>query len=271
LIVELLGGIGANSLALVADAGHVLTDVVGIGLSLVAIWIAGRAPSEARTFGFLRAEILAAVANAFLLFAVSAFLIFEAWQRLNSPPSVDTPLMLAVAVLGGLANGTSLLLLRDAQAASLNMRGAYFEVLGDLIGSVAVVIAAVVIAVTGLVAADALATALIAILIIPRTAGLLRDSLDVLLEATPKGMNLAELRNHLLRAENVADVHDLHVWTITSGMRVASAHVVLADGANPASVLTELNQCLADDFDVEHSTIQLETPDRRRYEEAHHA
>jgi cobalt-zinc-cadmium efflux system protein len=164
----------------------------------------------------------------------------------------------------------SLVLLRDAQAESLNMRGAYLEVLGDLLGSVAVVVAAIVIAVTGFTAADAIASVVIGLLIVPRTWRLLRDAIDVLLEATPKGMNLSELRDHLLRAENVEDIHDLHVWTITSGMRVASAHVVMNDGASPAAVLDELNQCLAEDFDVEHSTIQLETSDRRRYEEVHH-
>jgi cobalt-zinc-cadmium efflux system protein len=172
--------------------------------------------------------------------------------------------------VAGLANGVSLVLLRQAQQVSLNMRGAYLEVLGDLLGSVAVVVAAVVIALTGILVADVIASAIIGLAIIPRTWNLLRESLDVLLEASPKGMDMAELRNHLLRAENVEDIHDLHVWTITSGMKVASAHVVISDEADPAAVLNELNQCLSDDFDVEHSTIQLETTDRRRYEEVHH-
>jgi cobalt-zinc-cadmium efflux system protein len=136
---------------------------------------------------------------------------------------------------------------------------------------VAVVGAAIVIALTGQTIADPVASVVIGLLILPRTWGLLREALDVLLEATPKGMRLAEVRDHLQRAEGVVDVHDLHVWTITSGMKVASAHVVLRDGANPAGVLSELNECLSSDFDVEHSTIQLETSDRRRYEEAHHA
>lgn len=267
---ELLGGLATNSLALIADAGHVFTDVVGVGLALGAIWMASRPPTDERTFGFYRAEILAAVINALLLFGVAAYVLYEAWQRLIEPQEVATGLMLAVAVAGGGANLVSLILLRRGQAESLNMRGAYLEVLGDLFGSVAVIVAAVVIIVTGFPAADTIASVVIGLLIIPRTWRLLRDAIDVLLEATPKGMKLAELREHLLRAENVEDVHDLHVWTITSGMRVASAHVVLRDGANPANVLDELNQCLADDFDVEHSTIQLETSDRRRYEEVHH-
>lgn len=269
-VVEIVGGLASNSLALLADAGHVFTDMVGVGLALAAIWIARRPASDARTFGFYRAEILGAVVNALLLFGVAAYILYEAWRRLQEPPAVATGLMLTVAVAGGAANGVSLLLLRRAQAESLNMRGAYLEVLGDLLGSVAVIIAALVIAFTGFTAADAVASVVIGVLIVPRTWGLLREAVDVLLEATPKGMRLAELREHLLRAEDVEDVHDLHVWTITSGMRVASAHVVLRDGANPASVLEELNQCLAEDFDVEHSTIQLETSDRRRYEEVHH-
>ena len=268
--IELIGGLATNSLALIADAGHVFTDVVGVGIALAAIWVASRPPTDERTFGFYRAEVLAAVVNALLLFGVAAYILFEAWQRLSEPPDVAAGPMLLVAIVGGGANVVSLMLLRDAQSESLNMRGAYLEIIGDLLGSIAVVVAAIVIVATGFTAADAIASAIIGVLIIPRTWKLLREAIDVLLEATPKGMKLSELRDHLLRAENVEDIHDLHVWTITSGMRVASAHVVISDGASPAAVLDELNQCLADDFDVEHSTIQLETTDRRRYEEAHH-
>jgi cobalt-zinc-cadmium efflux system protein len=270
-VVEAVGGVASNSLALIADAGHVFTDVVGVGLALAAIWIANRPPSDERTFGFYRAEILGAVINAVLLFGVAAYILFEAWRRLAQPPEVTGGLMLAVAVLGGAANGLSLALLRTARGESLNMRGAYLEVLGDLLGSAAVVVAAIIIALTGETVADPIASVVIGLLIVPRTWGLLREGLDVLLEGTPKGMRLAEVRDHLLRADGVEDVHDLHAWTITSGMRVASAHVVMRDRADPAKVLQELNECLATDFDVEHSTIQLETSDRRRYEEAHHA
>jgi len=270
-VVEVVGGLASNSLALLADAGHVFTDVVGVGLALGAIWIAARPASDERTFGFYRAEILGAVINAVLLFGVAAYVLYEAWRRLMEPPEVGSALMLAVALAGGAANAVSLWLLRRAQGESLNMRGAYLEVMGDLLGSVAVVVAAIVIALTGQTIADPIASALIGVLILPRTWGLLREALDILLESTPKGMRLAEVREHLLRARGVEDIHDLHAWTITSGMKVASAHVVLRDGADPAKVLEELNECLAEDFDVEHSTIQLETSDRRRYEEARHA
>jgi len=188
LIVETVGAVASNSLALLADAGHMLTDVSGIGLALLAIWFAGRAPTTGRTFGYLRLEIFAAVANAVLLFGIAAFILFEAWRRLSAPPEVASGLMMAVALLGLAANAISLHLLRDAQRESLNVRGAYLEVMGDFAGSAAVVIAAVVIAATGWVQADALASVVIALLILPRTFRLLRDATDVLLEATPKGI-----------------------------------------------------------------------------------
>jgi len=270
LVVEVVGGIVSNSLALLADAGHMLTDVAGIGLALFAIRLAARPASKERTFGWYRVEILAAVINAVLLFGVAVFVLFEAWRRLTAPPEVQGGLMLAVAIAGMAANGVSMWLLRDAQSKSLNMRGAYLEVLGDLLGSAAVVVAAVVIVFTGVWQADAIASAAIGLMIVPRTWKLLRDAVDVLLEATPKGVELAEVRRHILESDGVLDVHDLHAWTITSGMNVVSAHVVVEEGANPADVLDSLSTCLSDDFDVEHSTFQLETHDRRRTEEASH-
>jgi cobalt-zinc-cadmium efflux system protein len=270
LIVEVIGGIAANSLAVLADAGHVLTDVTGIGLSLAAMWIAGRPATDGRTFGYYRAEILAAVANAVLLVGVAAFILVSAIGRLDDPPEVQGGLMLALGVVGLIANGATVVLLRRSAAGSLNVRGAYLEVLGDLFGSVAVIVAAVVLALTGWQQADAVASIVVAILIVPRTVGLLREAIDVLLEATPRGMRLDDVRAHIIGAEGVADVHDLHAWTITSGLPVISAHVVLTPGAEPAQVLDELCACLAGDFDVEHSTFQLETVDRRRLESAAH-
>jgi cobalt-zinc-cadmium efflux system protein len=270
LVVEVVGGIAANSLAVLADAGHVLTDVTGIGLSLAAMWIAGRPATDGRTFGYYRAEILAAIANAVLLVGVAAFIVVSAIGRLDDPPEVQGGLMLALGVIGLIANGAAVLVLRRSQAGSLNVRGAYFEVLGDVFGSAAVIVAAVVIALTGWQQADAVASIVVALLIVPRTVGLLREAIDVLLEATPRGMRLEEVRAHIIGAEGVADVHDLHAWTITSGLPVISAHVVLTPDAEPARVLDELCACLAGDFDVEHSTFQLETVDRRRLESAAH-
>ena len=271
LVVEVVGGIAANSLALLADAGHMLADVAGVGMALLAIWFAGRGPTNGRTYGYLRVEILAAVTNAFLLFGVAAFILFEAWRRLSEPPDVASGLMLAVALIGLAANAGSLFLLRDAQRESLNIRGAYLEVMGDLAGSGAVIVAAIVIGLTGWTAADAVASALIGLLILPRTFALLREATDVLLEATPKGVDMDHVRRHILDAPGVVDCHDLHAWTITSGMNVVSAHVILDEGGDAATTLDALCACLSDDFDIEHSTFQLETADRRRSEERGHA
>ncbi len=271
LIVEVAGSVVANSLALLADAGHVLTDVVGIALALVAIWFAQRPATSGRTFGYLRLEILAAVTNSFLLFAIAAVVLFEAWQRLSEPPQIASGPMLGFALVGLAANAVSLLLLRNAQKESLNVRGAYLEVLGDLAGSVAVIVAALVITVTGWVGADTAASVLIGLLILPRTFSLLREATNILLEATPKGVDMGRVRAHILDAPGVVDCHDLHAWTITSGMNVVSAHVVIAENAEPPQVLDALCACLSDDFDIEHSTFQLETADRRRLEERSHA
>ena len=271
LVVEVAGGLASGSLALIADAGHMLADVSGMALALLAIWFARREPTTGRTFGYLRLEILAAVANAVLLFGVAAFILFGAWRRLSAPPEITSGLMLAVALLGLGANAVALYLLRDAQAESLNMRGAYLEVMGDFAGSAAVIVAAIVITATGWLQADIAASVVIAVLILPRTFALLRDATDVLLEATPKGIDMDHVRRHILDAPGVIGCHDLHAWTITSGMNVVSAHVILADGADPAITLDALCECLSDDFDIEHSTFQLETADRRRFEERSHA
>ena len=270
-MVEAVGGFASNSLALLADAGHMLTDVAGVGLALLAIWIGSRPASSERTFGYQRLEILAAVVNALLLFGVGAFILFEAIRRLAEPPDVASGLMIAVALVGLAANGASLWLLRDAQAQGLNARGAFLEVMSDFAGSVAVIIAGVVIVLTGFGAADAIASMLIGVLIFPRTWRLLRDAVDVLLEATPKGLDMALVRSHILEAPGVIECHDLHVWTITSGMNVVSAHVIVEPGAQPAAVLDHLCECLAGFFDIDHSTFQIETADRRRLEEVGHA
>jgi cobalt-zinc-cadmium efflux system protein len=270
LVVEVVGAALSGSLALLADAGHVLTDGAGIGLALLAIRFAARPASPQRTFGYYRLEILAAVVNAVLLFGVAGFVLVEAWRRLTDPPEVASGLMLGVAVFGLVANAASMWLLRHGQAESLNLRGAYLEVWGDLLGSVAVLVAAVVIAVTGFLAADPIASALIGLLILPRTWRLLREAVDVLLEAAPKGVDLAEVREHLIGTPGVTDVHDLHAWTITSGLPVLSVHVVLERGADAGKVLDGLGACLAGHFDIEHSTFQLEQPEHRGHEGATH-
>ena len=267
---ELVTGLVTNSLALLADAGHVFTDVAGTALALGAISLAARPASRERTFGFYRFEILAAVLNAVLLFAIAAFVLVEAWNRFQQTPQIASGPMLAVAAIGLAANVVSARLLSAGSQESLNMRGAYLEVLSDALGSAAVLVAALVIALTGFTRADAIASVVIGLLILPRTWSLLREAVDVLLEATPRGVNMEEVRKHILEAPGVRDVHDLHAWTITSGMNVVSAHVIIDKGASSPTVLDHLCRCLSSQFDIEHSTFQLEAEDRTRLEEAAH-
>jgi cobalt-zinc-cadmium efflux system protein len=266
LAAEVVAGIASNSLALLADAGHMLADVVGMALSLGAIAIASRPRTGGRTFGLYRLEIVAASLNAVLLLAISVVILIEAVRRFAAPPDVGSAIVLIVATGALVANAASLRLLGHGRQASLNIRSAYLEVLGDLLGSVAVLAAGLVIALTGWRQADALASIVIAVLIVPRTLAVLSESVDVLLEATPKGVDMAEVERHILEAPGVREVHDLHAWTITSGMNVVSAHVVLGPEGVPGDVLDHLGKCLSDDFDIDHSTFQLETPEHVRWE-----
>ena len=271
LVVEIVGSLLTNSLALLADAGHMLTDAVGVGLAVLATQFAAKPATAAKSFGYYRLEILAAVANAVLLFGVAGYILFEAYQRFSEPPEVQSLPMLAVAAIGLVVNLLSIRLLAAGAKSSLNMRGAYLEVLGDLLGSITVLVAGLVILTIDWTLADPIASILISLAILPRTWGLLREAVDVLLQATPKGVDLDDVRAHLLRGEGIIDAHDLHAWTLTSGMHVVSAHVVIEPTADAAEVLDEVCRCLSDDFDMEHSTIQLETTDRRRLEEGGHA
>jgi cobalt-zinc-cadmium efflux system protein len=274
-VVEVVGGLLSGSLALLADAAHMLTDSTGLIIALLGASLATRAASPRRTFGLQRAEVLAALANALLLVAVSVWVLLEAVERFAAPEPVQTGLMLVVAVIGAAANLAGLLILRRGQAESLNVRGAYLEVLGDLAGSVAVILAAVLIMITGWTRFDALASVAIFVLIIPRAWSLLRDVVDVLLEATPRGVDLDDVRRHITEVPGVVDVHDLHAWTITSGVPVLSAHVVVDDDCidrgQTGLVLDRLGECLQGHFDVEHCTFQLEPVGHRDHESAHHA
>ena len=266
LVIELIAGFAANSLALVADAGHVFADVSGLGLSLIAIRLAARRPTDGRTFGLYRLEIVAAAINAVLLLGIAIVVAVEAIRRFGAPPEVQPSVVIGVATFALAANLVSLRLLDPGQRESLTMRGAYLEIAGDLLGAVAVLVAGVVILVTGWRPADAVASLVVAVLIVPRTIRLLRDSVDVLLEATPKGVDLADVERHIREAPGVSDVHDLHAWTITSGMNVVSAHVVLMPDAQPGDILDHLGTCLSADFDINHSTFQLETPEHVLWE-----
>jgi cobalt-zinc-cadmium efflux system protein len=238
------------------------TDAVGIALALGAVTLAQRPARGRRTFGWQRAEILAAVANGLLLLGVAVYVLVQAVHRIGHPPEIGSGLMLGIAAVGLAVNLFGLALLHRGHQRSLNVRGAYLEVLGDALGSVAVIVAAVVIATTGWTPADTVASLAIGFLVLPRAWSLLREALDVLLEAAPKGVDLEEVRAHMLEVEGVTGVHDLHAWTITSGLPVLSAHVVVTDEALAAGhggrVLDALCACLGDHFDVDHCTFQLE-------------
>ncbi|MEU6477271.1 cation diffusion facilitator family transporter [Streptomyces sp. NPDC047017] len=262
MVVEIVGGVLADSLALVADAAHMATDALGLGMSLLAIHFANRPPSRNRTFGYARAEILAALANCLLLLGVGGYVLYEAVQRFLVPADTHGGLMIVFGLVGLVANSVSLTLLMRGQKESLNVRGAFLEVAADALGSLAVMISAAVILLTGWQAADPVASLAIGLLIVPRTVKLLRETLDVLLEAAPKDVDMDEVRSHILALEGVEDVHDLHAWTITSGMPVLSAHVVVSSEVLNAigheKMLHELQGCLGVHFDVEHCTFQLE-------------
>src|SRR5579859_8024815 len=243
-------------------------------LLLLAVVFATRPATQRRTFGYARAEILAAVANAVVLFGISVFIITEAARRLVSPPTVESPLLVVFGVIALAANAISLLILRRGQAQSLNIRGAFLEVASDALGAAAVIVTGVVIAATGFTRADPIAALLVGALILPRTWRLLADAIDVLLEASPRGIDLSEVREHLTGLTGVRDVHDLHAWTITSGLPVLSVHVavdpeVLADGRSGV-MLDALQECLRGHFDVGHSTFQLELAGHADHERPMH-
>lgn len=273
-VAEVVGGLLSGSLALLADAGHVLTDATGLVLALIGASLATRAATTRRTFGLQRAEVLAALGNALLLVAVAVAVLIEAVGRLRHPSPVDTTVMLVVAGGGALVNAVGLLVLRRGQAESLNLRGAYLEVLGDLIGSLAVLVAAGLIILTGRTFFDAIASLAIFVLILPRAWALLREVVDVLLEAAPRGVDLEDVRAHIRGVPGVVDVHDLHAWTITSGVPVLSAHVIVDEACiaqgRSGMVLDQLGRCLEGHFDVDHCTFQLEPVGHQAHEPAHH-
>ena len=263
-LVQIVVATLTGSLALFADAGHVLTDAIGVLMALIAITIGQRGGGrDARSsYGFHRAEVLAAGANGLILIGLCAVIVVGAVRRLSSPVDIDGGLVLAAGAVGLVANIVALLLLRSGARENLNVRGAYLEVLGDALGSIAVLVSATIIVATGWSAADPIASLVIAALIVPRAISLLREVGEVLLESAPRGVDLADLRDHIVGIPGVVDVHDLHVWTITSGMPVMSAHVVVAESVDQMSeaheVLDRLRSCLSEHFDVEHSTFQIE-------------
>lgn len=269
MIVQIVGAVLTGSLALLADAAHMFADASALVIALIASLVAAR-PADARnTYGYQRAEVFGALINAVLLIVLCVWIAVEAAGRLLHPADVEVSggLMLVVAIVGLAANAISMWLLSAAQRTSINVRGAYLEVLGDLIGSAVVIVAAIVIWTTGWMPADAVASLVIAVMIVPRAISLLREVFAVLGERVPEGTDVATIRAHLLDADGVVDAHDIHVWQLTRGAPVFTAHVVvepevLADGRS-AALLSRLQTCLADHFDVEHSTFQFEPTGHR--------
>jgi len=266
MLAEFVGGILTNSLALIADAGHMLTDAAAMALSLFAIWFACRPATAEKSYGYLRIEILAALFNGIGLALLSAFIFWEAWERFRSPPAVKVPLMLAIACAGLVVNAVCALVLHRSHHGNLNVRGAYAHVLGDLLGSVGAVAAGAVMLATGWYRADPLASAAVGVLILISAIRLVLQAVDVLLEAVPKHIDLEIVERELTAVAGVRSVHDVHVWTISSGVHLMTCHAVLDDGEHardPHAVLERLQDLVRSKFDIEHSTIQIEARDLR--------
>lgn len=274
LVVEVVGALVSGSLALLADAAHMLTDVAALALAFTAVVLGARPPTDSRTWGFRRLEVLAAAAQAAALLAVGGFVLVEAIRRLANPASVDWPVMLAFGVVGLVGNAAAIAVLAGSRTESLNLRAAFLEVLNDALGSAAVIAAAVVIAASGWTRADPVASLLIGVLIVPRTISLLRDSVNVLLESTPAGMQLSEVRAHLLQLPHVTDIHDLHATQVATGLPVLTVHAVVSDACfhdgHLMQLLDEVQDCLAGHFDIEHSTIQFEAASHADHERTAH-
>ncbi len=260
MVVEVVGGILSNSLALLGDAGHMLVDALSLGLSLFAMAIAKRPATPTRTYGYHRVEILAVLANGITIGLVSLYIFYEAYQRFLAPPMVKTPLMLVVATIGLIANLAGMLLLRRGRHRSLNIKAAFWHIIGDTISSVGVIIAGIIIAITGWGIVDPIIAVFIGCIILWGAVGLVRESVDILSEAVPKHIQLDKVIGAIKNIPGVEDVHDIHVWTITSGIHTLSAHLVVEDQkvSRSAEIVEAVNQGLAQHFNITHTTLQLE-------------
>jgi cobalt-zinc-cadmium efflux system protein len=261
MVAEAVGGWMTGSLALMADAGHMLADVAALALALIAMWFASRPATPSKTFGYYRLEILAALINGVALVLISFLIFFEAYQRWSEPPVVRSGLMMLIATGGLIINLACAWILHGDHKDDLNMRGAWLHILGDALGSVGAILAGALMSLYGWYTADPLFSSLIGLLIIWSSWHLIRDSTNILLEGTPAHINLAAVENAILQTEGVEDVHDLHVWTITSGREALSAHVIHVEAISQAELLKELRAKLADRFGLDHLTIQMETSD----------
>ncbi len=264
MVVEVVGGLLSDSLALLSDAGHMLTDVLGLGMALAAIQLASRGSGRSHhTFGLYRLEILAALANAVLLVGVAAYVIVEAIGRLDDAPEVLGGTMLTVATLGLAANLAAFALLRHGAKESINVEGAYLEVLADTVGSVGVIVGGILIQVTGWTWIDPLVGVAIGLWVLPRTGRLAARAVRILVQAAPPGVDLHELEADLARVEGVVDVHDLHVWTLTSDMDVVSAHLMIRAGTDSHGVLDQARAVLHERYRIDHATLQVEPDDHK--------
>lgn len=257
-LVEIIGGLFLNSLALLADAAHMFTDVAALGIALAAIKIAKRPADARRTYGYHRFEILAAAFNALLLFAVAIYILFEAYQRFQTPSEVQSMGMLVIASIGLIVNLISMRLLLSGQSSSLNLKGAYLEVWSDMLGSVGVILGAVVIQLTGWLWVDTLVAVGIGFWVLPRTWILLKESLNILLEGVPEGIDIEEVTKAMLSVSGVLNVHDLHIWALTSGKNSLAAHVVYNENFLPALLIKNIQEVLGSQFKVFHTTLQCE-------------
>src|SRR5215218_5105638 len=258
MLAEAVGGWLTGSLSLLADAGHMLSDAAALGLSLFAMWIAQRPPTPRRTWGYYRTEILAALANGATLVAISVWVAVEAVERFRDPLEVDAPVMMAIAVGGLAVNLTGLALLSGGRNESLNVRGAWLHVLTDALGSVQAIAAGALIWAYGWNWADPVASILISLLVVYSAWHLLKETVGVLMEGTPAHIDLDEVRNALAGLPGVCGVHDLHVWTITSGMEALSAHLVVVEEASTTTLLRQVQSSLHDRFGIHHATVQIE-------------
>ncbi|ROL80019.1 cation transporter [Pseudomonas protegens] len=259
MIAEVIGAFVTGSLALLSDAAHMMTDALALAISLVAIQVAKRPADRKRTFGYARFEILAAAFNALLLFVVAFYILFEAWQRLQAPAQIQSIGMLVIAILGLIVNLISMRLLASASSESLNVKGAYLEVWSDMLGSLGVIIAALVILFTGWGWVDSVVAAAIGFWVLPRTWTLLKESMNVLLQGVPDGIDIEQVEQGIREVPGVSDVHDLHIWALTSGKNVLSAHLVAQlQGRDEQEVLARVTELLQERFEIAHVTLQVE-------------
>ena len=259
-IVEVIVGFMSNSLALLSDAAHMLTDVAGQALALFAIWMASKPRNSKKTYGYLRTEIFSALINAIVLIFISGYILYEAWQRFQDPPKVAGFSMLIVASIGLIINLISMKILKSGSEESINIKGAFLEVVADMLSSIAVVIAGIIILSTGWLLIDPIISALIGLFILPRTFGLLKESVDILLEGVPKDVNYDAVEKYISKNPGVDSIHDLHIWSLTSGVNALSGHIIM----KPETTITEMNDIifkikkeLNSSYKISHTTLEV--------------